>query len=539
MKCYNCGCNLSEKNFCTGCGVDVTLYKKIIYMSNRYYNDGLEKANVRDLSGAIISLKQSLKLNKNNMNARNLLGLVYYETGEAVAALGEWVISKNLKNNKNIADDYIRMVQSNPTKLDAMNQTIKKYNQALAYCYQDSLDLAVIQLKKVLSINPNLVKGYQLLALLYIQAEEWGRAERTLNRALKIDSSNTLTLKYLKETEKMLNKQEDSSNSSKKKKAAKEEVITYQSGNETIIQPINTKKTGGLSTVANIMIGLIVGALMGVFLIVPAMNKADNSDVNKNFTELSDQLAAKNAAVSELEQRVQALEDEKTALQEEMEAVTGSEGVLKTSDYLLQAGNAYIEDKSKVIEIMDYLGNIDKAYLESGASEPFKSLYETIYNDISKKAAKEYYNAGMTASKEDDYATAITELTKAWELDETNVDALYNLAHAYRNSNNTTKADELYKQVIELFPNTRNARNAQGYLSDSNNEAQAEAANEENGDEEEGEDIPNNSNPVVPQAPVIPDPTPAVPEITIPTPGIDPITGLPLPAVDPNAPLGP
>ena len=123
-------------------------------MSNRYYNDGLEKANVRDLSGAIISLKQSLKLNKNNMNARNLLGLVYYETGEAVAALGEWVISKNLKNNKNIADDYIRMVQSNPTKLDAMNQTIKKYNQALAYCYQDSLDLAVIQLKKVLSINP-------------------------------------------------------------------------------------------------------------------------------------------------------------------------------------------------------------------------------------------------------------------------------------------------------------------------------------------------------------------------------------------------
>lgn len=539
MKCYNCGCNLSEKNFCTGCGVDVTLYKKIIYMSNRYYNDGLEKANVRDLSGAIISLKQSLKLNKNNMNARNLLGLVYYEIGEAVAALGEWVISKNLKNNKNIADDYIRMVQSNPTKLDAMNQTIKKYNQALAYCYQDSLDLAAIQLKKVLSINPNLVKGYQLLALLYIQAEEWGRAERTLNRALKIDSSNTLTLKYLKETEKMLNKQEDSSNSSKKKKVAKEEVITYQSGNETIIQPINTKKTGGLSTVANIMIGLVVGVLMGVFLIVPAMNKADNSDVNKNFTELSDQLAAKNAAVSELEQRVQALEEEKTALQEEMEAVTGSEGVLKTSDYLLQAGNIYMEDKSKVIEIMDYLGNIDKEYLESGASEPFKAMYETIYNDISKKAAKEYYDAGMEASREDDYVTAITELTKAWELDETNVNALYNLAHAYRNSNNTTKADELYNQVIELFPNTRNARNAQGYLSDSNNEAQAEAANEENTDEDEGEETPNNIAPVTPTVPVIPEPTPTVPEIPIPTPGIDPATGLPLPAVDPNALLGP
>ena len=66
MKCYNCGCTLSEKDFCTACGTDVALYKKIMYISNRYYNDGLEKANVRDLSGAIMSLRQSLKFNKNN-----------------------------------------------------------------------------------------------------------------------------------------------------------------------------------------------------------------------------------------------------------------------------------------------------------------------------------------------------------------------------------------------------------------------------------------------------------------------------------------
>lgn len=28
MYCFNCGCLLSEKDFCTGCGVDVALYKK-------------------------------------------------------------------------------------------------------------------------------------------------------------------------------------------------------------------------------------------------------------------------------------------------------------------------------------------------------------------------------------------------------------------------------------------------------------------------------------------------------------------------------
>ena len=104
MICYNCGCRLSEKNFCTGCGADVTLYKKIMYAANRFYNEGLEKATVRDLSGAISSLRQCLKLNKNHIEARNLLGLVYFERGEVVAALSEWVISKNIRSEKNIAE---------------------------------------------------------------------------------------------------------------------------------------------------------------------------------------------------------------------------------------------------------------------------------------------------------------------------------------------------------------------------------------------------------------------------------------------------
>ena len=178
MICYNCGCRLSEKDFCTGCGADVALYKKIIYTSNFFYNEGLEKASVRDLSGAVTSLRQSLKFNKNNVEARNLLGLVYFEMGEVVKGLSEWVISKNLRAKKNIADDYIDMIQENPSRLETINQTIKKYNLALGYCQQDSLDLAVIQLKKVLSLNPKFVRAHQLLALLYMREEEWEKKQQ-------------------------------------------------------------------------------------------------------------------------------------------------------------------------------------------------------------------------------------------------------------------------------------------------------------------------------------------------------------------------
>ena len=41
--------------------------QRIIHLSNAYYNDGLQKAEVRNLSGAIVSLKKSLKLYKYNI----------------------------------------------------------------------------------------------------------------------------------------------------------------------------------------------------------------------------------------------------------------------------------------------------------------------------------------------------------------------------------------------------------------------------------------------------------------------------------------
>ena len=62
-------------------------------IANSYYNLGLEKAKVRDLSGAAQCLKKSLHFSKYQTDARNLLGLIYYENGEVADALVQWVIS--------------------------------------------------------------------------------------------------------------------------------------------------------------------------------------------------------------------------------------------------------------------------------------------------------------------------------------------------------------------------------------------------------------------------------------------------------------
>ena len=443
MICYQCGCSLSEHDFCTNCGADVALYKKIIYISNRFYNEGLERANVRDLTGAITSLRQSLKFNKNNVEARNLLGLVYFETGEVVAALSEWVISKNLRPKKNIADDYIDMIQTNQNRLDTINQTIKKYNQALTYCNQDSLDLAVIQLKKVLSLNPRFIRAHQLLALLYINNEEWDKARRELTKCCEIDTNNTVTQRYLKEVDEML-LPEDGVKPSSRKKQRSEDVVKYQSGNETIIQPVNIREGKGVTSLLNLGIGIIIGLAIAVFLILPARIQASRADIDEQLRKVSEMSDAKTATIDELQLQVNELTQRGEDLQQDLEAYLGTDGKLRSVESLLKAADAYLTNPEEVTVVADHLEEIVQEGAEETVdnSESFESLYNTLLALVGPSVSKAYYDDGYEAFRQENYDDAIPNLEKAFKYDAANGDALYNLANSYYRSGDMEKARE-------------------------------------------------------------------------------------------------
>ena len=457
MFCYQCGCLLSEKDFCTGCGADVGLYKKIMYVANRFYNDGLEKAQVRDLSGAVASLRQCLKMNKNHIEARNLLGLVYFERGEVVAALSEWVMSKNIRSEKNIADDYIELLQNNPGRLDIYKQTIKKYNMALLYCQQDSQDLAIIQLKKVISMNTKFVQARQLLALLYINNQEWERAKKELERALRIDANNTITLRYLKEVDEMMPVEEEHV---KKRK----EAVVYKSGNETVIQPVGKKEAAGLQTILNIVIGVVLGLAIAWFLVLPSRIEKINNASNDRYREVSELLDAKTVQVNELTAQIEALNQETTSLSNSLSAAQEANEAIGANTDLIEAALMYMNDTADELAIADALEMIDADYMANEASESFRNLYVAIKAGIGDAVAKESYNIGYEAFRNEDYDTAVTNLERAYDYNPRNGEALYNLGNAYNKRGDTDKAVEIYEQVIEQFPNTEKARKSDTYI---------------------------------------------------------------------------
>lgn len=438
MKCYRCGNVLSENDFCTSCGADVKVYKKIVKMSNTYYNNGLEKAKQRDLSGAADQLRRSVKLDKRNIRARNLLGLVCFEMGEVVQAMSEWVISKNFKPERNLADSYITTLQSNPNKLDTINQTIKKFNIALGYAKQGSDDLAIIQLKKVLNVNPNLIKGHQLLALMYIKHEQYEKAKKAIKKALKIDVNNTLSKRYLSEIEEALNKNTTPKPPEEKNGSGKEQLTGF----DVIIPSGGYKESNhGTITVINVVIGILVGIAATYFLITPARVKSVNSNHNAEIKALNSKIDEANADVDDLTRQLESLNGEKSDIQSQLtDANSANDAVLKSYDDIISAAQSYIE--GDVVKCAEALSDIDA---QNNLSETFNKMYNKLKEESFNQATSIAYDDGVnkfySAYTRETWLEAIKAIKEVFK---------YN----YTTINYNDAADKLFNAYISLYDTT-------------------------------------------------------------------------------------
>ena len=373
MNCMNCGAFLTDMDldYCPNCGYNVLIQKKVDYLSKIFYNQGLEKASIRDLSGAIACLKQSLMYDKRNIRARNLLGLVYFETGEVVSALSEWVISKNLQPTRNLASEYINKLQANPNKLAAINETIKKYNHALMLCREGHEDMAAIQLRKILTQNSKLIKGYHLLALIQMKNGEWNKARRILKKAARIDKTNTTTLRFLREVDEQTGV---TTRLEKKKKGlfrsgTKENLDTDILGSERVAQPTVYREHSKVSVFFILMAGIAAGAVAFWLLAVPAIRQGIYPEANQQIVQYSESLASQGAELTKAQGEAKESGDTVESVTQEL---TTEQAKSESYQALLQAYTYYQQQNLDEAAV-----EIQKVHVDV-LTDSMKSVYTTI-----------------------------------------------------------------------------------------------------------------------------------------------------------------
>jgi Flp pilus assembly protein TadD/nitrate reductase NapAB chaperone NapD len=468
MICPNCGAVVSnKKNICDACGYNLTMKKRAHKMACFYYNKGLEMAKLRDLSGAIDNLRLATALEKSFTEARNLLGLCYFEVGEAAEALKQWIISKHYKENNPMAEKYIATIKGNSVKFSHYKNAIRKYNSGLNLMRQGGDDLALIQLKKAVSHNPDYVKAWQLLALIYIKNEDYDRARRCLKRSLKTDIANPVSLRYMKLIRDMRYKNLSVSVSMAEKTEADKdaEVILAGKTKQSITPHYNYEESGpDYRVFVSLLAGVLVGIMVVYFLIVPGVKQSYNYDrlnVEKKYnSEIAQYLSDMESLETEnesLQSKIEVLDRNADNYQDTIDELQGEkyyDNVLNLVSYYEEITSADEEpDDFSLYMLKQYVLAVSDAELEADAAQSLYDMVLKAYPDILdvNYSGDELLKKGKAYLDKDDYENANSMLKLAYEEDAENEEALYYLARSYQLLGKDNYAKQYYEDYVNKY----------------------------------------------------------------------------------------
>ena len=419
-------------------------------ISNVYYNIGLEKAKERDLTGAADVLKKSLRFNKYQTDARNLLGLIYHEIGEVGAALAQWIISLNLQQEDNLAEEYLQKLQENEGYLDMVDQAAKKYNQSLNYAHTDNEDLAVLLLMRMVDEMPNYVKAQQLLALLYIQNEDYTKAGRCLYQALKVDRYNPMAQRYMTVVK------QNTGRAEVEKRKLKNAFSHRQMQDDDIILPPTYKENTGWQSILNILAGMALGVVVVFFLITPTVRDSIIGKYEEEIRKNLELVNQKSLQIDELERQMQ----EASAAQEEAESnledmVNNSGGVISQYQKLAQILQAYREEDVQSAALL-YL-DMDFTVLNDGVLDP---IVAWVQQDMAANGFHILEQMGDEAIARPDTAQAIDYYQKSLTVKPDHVAVIYKIGLAYKSMGNIDMANQYFGDIIMNHPNSEYAQQA-------------------------------------------------------------------------------
>lgn len=461
MNCPKCGREIFRmRKRCEVCGQDISMYGRLLHISNAFYNKGLECAKVRDLSGAVEKLKKSLEINKENTDARNLLGLVYFETGEVVAALSEWVISQNFQPQDNEATYFLDKVQSDTVAFDGMNQNIKKFNIALANAKRQDDDLAILQLKRVISQNPKFIRALLLLALVYLKNCEYEKARRCLLRVQKIDVGNITALRYLEEIR--LNTQPGGQNSQDNKRESEESVFSGQ------FAPVSTYREDKPNFMAFItfFLGILIGVAVIYFMAVPNIRQSIKEDYNQRERDFSAVVGAKDVEISSLKSDIRILETqiddlERLIRREEGYTLIDYEPYIKTM-YQYQT---YLKNPEPSLEQTEEMLSVAEALNMAEITQQYAvAMYEDMLAALNTQLGAGYMAKGLELYANESWTEAAEALEKAYQYVPADPELIYHLARCYHSAENFEQAKVLYEILIADYPDSVRSQEASIYL---------------------------------------------------------------------------
>lgn len=373
MKCPICKTEVQNGHICPNCNENAYVLNKIFNISVRLYNEALQRANKKDFSNAICLVEKSLYFNKNNYQARNLLGLLYYQTGRLGDAVKQWILSSNINQNKNNrAFYYINIFKKDIRNFEKLDDAVRLYNQAIIYLKNRNDDLAVIRLKKALDINPNFIDAMNLLAFCYIIQRKYKKSLKILHSVLLLDVNNKMALRYIEEIE-------------SKRKKNKEEVLseeyTYNGMVKTVDEDEEYSKVksksnnNGVVVFLSFIFGILLCGLSMYFLIIPDYVERQVAQIEQLNNKINQLQEGNNDTILQKDETIKSLQQENSDIKKQLQVYIDRETINTNYKKIDTAIDLY--EQGKITEARNTINSINTGGFDQEALKK--------YNDAKNK----------------------------------------------------------------------------------------------------------------------------------------------------------
>ncbi len=351
--------------------------------------------------------------------------------------------------------------------------SVKAYNKAIEYLRTGSEDIAMIELKRVVAVNPDFYEAVNLLGLCYAYTNQMDKAQELFGKVVNGENNVLKAADYLNyisagdsgssrksskavksSTMKPKATETGKSEAAKKEVPARKKQEAYKE-EEIKAEYILLKKIGELLKKPRIALAFNLFAILClaaalVFFVFSLKNLKEEKTNNEPIA---------NAAVSDNLDKTLA---ENKKLQEQLDAANLELRNYKLTDQINQISTLYKQGKNS--EAVDKLSQVPIAELSTDQ----KKKYDSIKKDVYLKEASSLYTQGNDLYNGKKYAEAIEKLEVVFKLGDKwtfGDKALYVLGKSYVEHGDNQKGAEAYQKLIEQYPKSSYVKYAKSRLS--------------------------------------------------------------------------
>lgn len=363
---------------------------------------------------------------------------------------------------------------------DSVRDSINHYNKAIELIKGKSEDIAILEIKRALTLNPHFTEAQNLLGLLYAFTGEEQKAVEVFKGVMAAEKNSIKALDYIGKIDGMsaassLVFTDYDSTAPKKNETRKKSkpvtntvTVTNTASAKPVPNAVNSNKSFIENYIVSVKYHIIAYAVLfalGAVIFHGSGTAAVKTGTDSNDTAITDL----NNSVKDLTDKNKALTDENANLKNQINK--------NTAEVQKQADKSQLTDKLNEADTLaqsrKYEQSADLLLLlkDAGFTGADLDKYNKLMADIIPKATWSVYLDGMNFYNSQDYKNAATRLAKSlsyggkWDY---TADSWYNLGRSYQAIGDKQNALNAYNNLKANYPSSSLAADADNRIAELN-----------------------------------------------------------------------